>query len=63
MLWPLCLVAARVLVILLMTLLNMHFYCQFYNVMIVGKMYFFERANKSSCYDKSASNNALIIIA
>ena len=28
--------------------------------MIAGKMYFFERANRSSCYDKSASNVALI---
>ena len=30
--------------------------------MIVGKMYFFERANKSSYHDKSASNDALITI-
>jgi len=30
--------------------------------MIAGQMYFFERANKSSCYDKSAFNNALITI-
>ena len=29
--------------------------------MIAGEMYFFERANKSLCYDKSASNNALIL--
>ena len=30
--------------------------------MVAGKIYFFERANKSSWYDKLASNNVLITI-